>query len=72
MKMRQPLLIIARQDRSKYISYLQNNDIDSLFDYAKQKLTQEQKRLHAFQVESQKQREFENKSALINKITDKI
>lgn len=72
MKMRQPLLIIARQDRSKYISYLQNNDIDSLFDYAKQKLTQEQKRLHAFQVESQKQRKFENKSALINKITDKI
>lgn len=62
IKMKQPLLIIARQDRSKYISYLQNNDIDGLFNYAKQKLTQEQKRLHTFQVESKKQSDFENRS----------
>lgn len=62
MRMRQPLLIIARQNRSEYISYLQNNDIDGLFNYAKQKLAQEQKRLHTFQVESKKQSDFENKS----------
>ena len=50
MKMKQSLLINSLQDHNEY----KNNDIDGLFNYAKQKLSQEQKRLHTFQIENKK------------------
>ena len=44
-----PFLIIEKDDKAQYITYEADQDITSLTQYAKQKLTEEQKRYEIFE-----------------------
>lgn len=54
-----PFLVIAREDRPEYVNFLADNDIDKFVDYAENKLKEEKKRRDSFNLEAQKQAEFE-------------
>lgn len=52
-------LVIAREDRPEYVNFLADNDIEKFVDYAENKLKEEKKRRDSFNLEAQKQAEFE-------------
>lgn len=58
-KRNMPFLVIAREDRPEYVNFLADNDIDKFVDYAENKLKEEKKRRDSFNLEAQKQAEFE-------------
>ena len=58
-KKNMPFLVIAREDRPEYVNFLADNDIDKFVDYAENKLKEEKKRRDSFNLEAQKQAEFE-------------
>lgn len=55
----QPLLVIERQDRDKYIDMEAKQDISSLMDYAKEKLSQERQDMENFYQTEERQVIFE-------------
>lgn len=54
-----PFLIIEKDDKAQYITYEADQDITSLTQYAKQKLTEEQKRYEIFEQNYQAQKDFD-------------
>lgn len=54
-----PFLIIEKDDKAQYIIYEADQDITSLTQYAKQKLTEEQKRYEIFEQNYQAQKDFD-------------
>ena len=57
-----PFLIIAKEDKSQYIAYEADQDVKNLADYAKKKLTEEQKRYKIFEQNFKAQKEFDEKN----------
>lgn len=58
-KQKRPWLVIERNERDEYLSYLQNNDLDGFAQYATKKLNAENQRLVSFQKQYQKQLNFQ-------------
>ena len=54
-----PFLIIEKDDKAQYITYEADQDGTSLTQYAKQKLTEEQKRYEIFEQNYQAQKDFD-------------
>lgn len=54
-----PFLIIEKDDKAQYITYEVDQDVTSLTQYAKQKLTEEQKRYEIFEQNYQAQKDFD-------------
>ena len=54
-----PFLIIEKDDKAQYITYEADQDVTSLTQYAKQKLTEEQKRYEIFEQNYQVQKDFD-------------
>lgn len=54
-----PFLIIEKDDKTQYITYKADQDVTSLTQYAKQKLTEEQKRYEIFEQNYQAQKDFD-------------
>lgn len=58
-KQKRPWLVIERNERDEYLTYLQNNDLDGFTQYATKKLNAENQRLVSFQKQYQKQLDFQ-------------
>lgn len=57
-----PFLVIEKDDKPQYVTFDQESDVAGLFEYAKEKLNQEEKRYKTFEENYQKQKNFESKN----------
>jgi Fic family protein len=54
-----PPLIIEKETKAQYVEFLANQDIDGFFQFAKERLDKEQKRMQAFHNMDQEQIRYE-------------
>lgn len=56
-----PPLIIEKETKAQYVEFLANQDVESFFQFAKERLDKEQKRMQAFQnMDKEKIKEIED------------